>query len=144
MLGRENAMKLTAIVLSIITLFIVVQALWAQPANAPIFVTTATGDAISELHFKGEAVVVGLLTVIGFLGRDKMKRIDDKMTAYDKHLETCHTKDVNYGKMDQRLVNMEVHIRGVDQTNQWIGDCIVTMGAQLKIELPDRPYRIQP
>ena len=73
-----------------------------------------------------------LVTIVGHL-------IKKRMEVYDKHLDECRERAVTIGRMEQRLIAVESEIAGIRKYSHWVGNCIVTIGAKLGVELPDRP-----
>ena len=80
----------------------------------------------------GLAVLGGSMSLVSWFFKKRME-------AYDKHLEECRHRAVVQGRMDERLIGMEVQAKGIQTNVQWVGDCMVTVGAKLAVKLPDRP-----
>lgn len=82
----------------------------------------------------GMFVIGGLVSIIGIFFKKKMD-------AYDKHLDECHVKDIAHGITAERVSALDKQMGSVRSDLHWLGDCMVTMGAKLEVNLPDRPPR---
>lgn len=80
----------------------------------------------------GLFVLGGTMSITAWLFKKRME-------AYDKHLEECNLRAVATGRMDERLIGVEHQINGIDIKVNWVGDCMLTMGAKFDFQLPDRP-----
>lgn len=76
--------------------------------------------------------LTGMFAVIGWLFKGKLK-------AFDKHIEECNQKAVETGKMQEKLSSLEVQADRSRITLDWIGDCLITIGAKQELKLPERP-----
>ena len=80
----------------------------------------------------GLFVVGGFMAIVGWLFKKRME-------AYDKHLDECSKRAVVIGRMDERLCTVESQTKGINTTVHWVGDCMVTLGVKLDVDLPNRP-----
>ncbi len=62
-----------------------------------------------------------------------------KIREYDKHLTECNHRAVNTGQMEQRLETVEQETKYTRRTLHWVGDCLMTIGTKMGVNLPERP-----
>ncbi len=82
------------------------------------------------------AVTWGFIGILVWIWNQKTK-------TYDQHLRECNSRRVNEATADatiqERICVIERNSNKNGREIQWVGDCIIEMGAKLRVELPDRP-----
>lgn len=100
--------------------------------NMPLFILLGQTEWNIMLSI-GLFVLGGVMSITAWLFKGRMQ-------AYDKHLDECRSRAVVMGRMDERLIAVENQVKGIRSTVQWVGDCMISIGAKLDIpNLPDRP-----
>lgn len=89
------------------------------------------GD-INKLHLGAEGIILGLLALVTWLLRGKIKK-------YDDHLDKCADKEAAEAVLSNQVESLDERVVKLQDSNEWVGDCIVSIGARMKVELPDRP-----
>lgn len=89
----------------------------------------------------GTYIVVVLQFLIGGVFTVLWYFIKQRMTKFDKHIEECHERRIETGKMEEKLVKLEAESSHSRSTLHWVGDCLMIIGTKMNAELPPRPER---
>lgn len=87
-----------------------------------------------HIQTTGTMFVALLLSIVLFLGRSRI-------AAWDKHIDQCRDQATERGRMDQRVISLGTSVAEIRSNMDWLGDCVIRMGAQMKLQLPERPRR---
>ena len=87
------------------------------------------------IKFVGENLVMGLLAIVGVLGRRFFKQQEDKNKEYDAHLKACNVKAVDMatfvGQVKTEHATTIVHIENLSDRCGRIETTITTIDGKL-------------
>lgn len=64
-----------------------------------------------------------------------------KLKGYDDHVEKCQAQEIRAAGVEAKADALQDDVKSMSGTLQWVGDCILTIGAKMDLSLPDRPKR---
>lgn len=91
----------------------------------------------------GAAAGAAILSIVVHFAK---KLIDEKLAgwkakreAFEAHIKECSEKKTHMALVDQKIDGIENRLQSGEKTFQWLGDCVVQIGAKLNAKLPERP-----
>lgn len=87
----------------------------------------------------GGGVLVVVLGLVGFFGKEKIAEMRERRLAFEAHIIFCQKKEKDAILLEHRVLAMEAQFKGSRATMHWLGDCLMQVGAKLNVNLPTRP-----
>lgn len=86
-------------------------------------------------------VTLNLQNTVGLMLAGILWLSRNKIKAYDEHLAQCQKRDIDRGKQIEKVAQLQARMVHVDNTVEWMADCVHKMAGQLNIQVESRPKR---
>lgn len=82
-----------------------------------------------------------VVAIFGVIGGVVIWPLTSRFRAYDKHLEECRARNEELAAEHATAVLYQRKVDGMGKTLHWLGDCMMTIGGKLDVDLPVRPEK---
>ncbi len=69
----------------------------------------------------------------------RREKEEARLAKFDLHIATCAEKNTAIALMHQKVEALARQAHEDSRQREWLGDCVVAIGAKMEVRLPERP-----
>lgn len=87
----------------------------------------------------GGTVLFVIIALVGYFGKEKLAEMRERRLAFEAHIAFCGKKTVTDALLESRVTLIEQQMESDRHARHWLGDCMMTIGGKMNVQLPPRP-----